>query len=90
MTVKARFYVAEVAKKAYGQGAGYGSVTMQAVTRKTGDNVDWAQATPSGTFTMNVNGAALAVFDALLGKDVSITIDEAIDPPAEPYPPTDG
>lgn len=81
MAVKARFYVAEVSKKAYGAGPGYGSVTMQAVTRKTGDNVDWAQATPSGTFTMNINAAALAFFDGLLGKDVAITIEEAIDPP---------
>lgn len=77
MAVKARFYIAEVGKKAYGGGAGYGSVTMQAVTRKTGDdNVDWAHATPSGQFTMTVHAEALAWFDARIGKDVVILIDD--------------
>lgn len=80
MAVKARFYVAEVNRKAYGASSQpYGEVVMQAVTRKTGDNVDWAQATPSGRFSMNVNGPAMEIFDRLLGKDVSITIDEIPD-----------
>lgn len=81
MAVKARFYVAEVGKKAYGGGAGYGSVVLQAVTRKTDDNTDWAHATPSGQLTMTVHADALARFDALLGKDVYLTIEEVpVDP----------
>lgn len=79
MAVQARFYIAEVGKKAYGGGGGYGSVTMQAVTRKTGDNVDWAHATPSGQFTMTVHADALAWFDARIGKDVSITIQDVVE-----------
>lgn len=77
MAVKARFYIAEVGKKAYGGGAsGFGDVVMQAVTRKTGDNVDWAHATPSGRYQMTVHADALAWFDERLGKDVSITIED--------------
>ena len=77
MAVAARFYVAEVSKKAYGGGGGYGEVVLQAVTRKTGDNVDWASATPSGRLSMSVNAKALAWFDERLGKDVSILIEDA-------------
>lgn len=71
--IKARFYVAEVAKQA---GGAHGRVVLNAVTRKTDDNIDWSVYTPSGSMTMTVNPAALAAFDALLGKDVSISIEE--------------
>lgn len=71
--IKARFYVAEVAKQA---GGAHGRVSLNAVTRKTDDNVDWAVYTPSGTLVMTVNSTALAAFDALLDKDVSLTIEE--------------
>lgn len=74
MAVEARFYVAEVTRRAYNANPTYGDVVLRAITRKTGDNAEWAQATPSGTLTMNVNGDALAVFDALLGKDVRLLI----------------
>lgn len=76
MAIKARFYVTEVAKQA---GGVHGRVVLNAVTRKTDDNVDWSVYTPSGTLTMSVNPSALAVFDALIGKDVSLTIEEITD-----------
>lgn len=75
-TMQARFYVAEVAKRAYGgaPSGGYGEVTLSAVTRQTDDNVSWAHATPSGSLKMTVHAEALAWFDQLLGKDVYLTL----------------
>lgn len=86
MAVKAKFYVAEINKYATAAGNGnhgyaepvpYGQVTLRAVTRKKGDNEQWASATPSGEFKMTVNGPAFPWFESVLGKDVLITIEEA-------------
>jgi hypothetical protein len=84
--IKARFYVASIEKYAtgntrpgYADPAPIGKVVMRPVTRPTDDNVDWASSTPSGEFSMTVNGPALPAFEALLGKDVAITIEAAAD-----------
>jgi hypothetical protein len=81
MAVKAKFYVTEITRRASGSMGGYaepvplGEVIMRPVTGKAG-NEEWASATPSGEFKMVVRGEALNVFERLLGKDVSITIEE--------------
>lgn len=85
MAVKAKFYVAEINKYATASGAGtygfaepvpYGQVTLRAVTRKKGDNEQWASATPSGEIKMTINGPAFPWFEKMLGKDISITFEE--------------
>lgn len=85
--IKARFYVSKFDKQVVGTVDGkprlQGAVTLNAVTRKdTEDNVDWAKYSPSGQITMSVSqeaGGAFETFEALLGKDVSITFDEIQD-----------
>ena len=70
--IAARFYIAKVAREAYGTGTTpYGSVTLRASTR--GDkNKAWAAATPSGEFTMQVHSEAMTVFNDHIGQDVDI------------------
>lgn len=78
MQVKARFYVAQVAKNA-GSFGNHLSVTLLPVTRKTGDNVDWSKYTPSGKIEMTVSAetGAFAWFEERIGKDVSLTFEDA-------------
>jgi hypothetical protein len=78
--VEARFYVAEVTRRAWG-GAPW-SVKLQAVSRGP-ENKVWASATPSGTVTLEIsNEAAARWFDDRLGKgDVAITFTDAPDVP---------
>ena len=81
--IKARFYVAKFEKIAAGNVEGkprfQGFVTLNAVTRKaTEDNIDWAKYSPAGQITMSVSdeaGGAFETFEALLGKDVSLTFE---------------
>jgi len=73
-TVAARFYVAEVHKKAYG-GPGtepQRDVKLQAATRGE-ENKSWAQYTPSGWITMTVNGPAGEWFEENLGRDIAVS-----------------
>lgn len=84
MAVKAKFYVAEINKYATAAGntqgwaepVPYGQVTLRPVTRKKGDNEQWASATPSGEMKMTVNGPAFPWFESMLGKDILITMEE--------------
>lgn len=58
MSVRAKFFVQEVAKTTYG-----GRVRLQAVCRGL-DNKEWASATPSGSVEMTIrNDGALAQFE---------------------------
>lgn len=86
MSIKARFYVAKFDKQVIGRTSAddptpilQALVTMNAVTRKdTEDNIDWAKYSPSGTITLTVSqavGGAYEAFEALLGRDVAITIE---------------
>lgn len=81
MAVKAKFYVTEITRRAASSMGGYaepvplGEVVMRPCVRGE-ENKEWASATPSGEFKMVVRGEALLVFEQLLGKDVSITIEE--------------
>ena len=57
-TVRAKFFVQEIAKTTYG-----GRVRLQAVCRGE-DNKEWASATPSGQIDMTIrNDIALAQFE---------------------------
>ena len=85
MAVRAKFYVAEVTQYAsgssrpgYSDPAPIGRVVMRPATRGT-QNADWASATPSGEFTMTVNGPAFPWFQERIGKDISILLDDAPD-----------
>lgn len=58
MTVRAKFYVEEVARTTYG-----GRVKLRAVSRGE-DNKKWASATPSGELSMTIrNELAVEFFD---------------------------
>lgn len=78
MSVRARFYVSQVAKTA-GQTT---VVSLTAVSRGP-ENKEWAAYTPSGQLTMTLTpkaGAAGDWFAELLGKEVFIDITEADEP----------
>lgn len=79
MAVEARFYVAEITRRAYGgqwaEPAPYGDVVLRPST-KGEQNKDWASATPVGEFKMTVNGPAFPWFDKRLGKDIRILMDD--------------
>jgi hypothetical protein len=87
MAIKARFYVAEFNKRVSGVNVdgtpkSIAQVIMQAVNRKTDDNINWSEYSPSGKFEILLTqkeGGAFETFESLLGKDVSITIEEAVD-----------
>lgn len=74
-TVTARFYVAETTRNA----AGGGKVTLNAVTRKTPDNVEWSKYTPSGRIEMSVypDLPAFAFFEEAMaaGADLALTFE---------------
>lgn len=82
MAVRARFYVATITQHASAALAGYaepapvGEVVMRPVTRGA-DNAEWASATPSGEYRMTVRGSAYPWFAERLGREVSITIEDA-------------
>lgn len=58
MSVRAKFYVTEVAKTTYG-----GRIKLGVVCRGE-DNKEWASATPSGSIEMTIrNDHALAQFE---------------------------
>lgn len=58
MTVRAKFFVSEVAKTTYG-----GRIRLQVVSRGQ-DNKEWASATPSGHIEMTIrNDHAIAQFE---------------------------
>lgn len=71
MSVRARFYIAEITKSAHNPGAS--QVTLSAVSR--GDqNKTWAKATPSGQIKMTINNEpAASWFENRLGEDCDIT-----------------
>lgn len=75
MAVEARLYVSNVGKRPKSGGGFIGEVSMHAATK--GPN-DWSEWTPTATFTLGtLNPKAMAWFDAMLGKDVRVLIDEA-------------
>jgi len=84
MAVEARFYVAEVTKRPIGRMGGYaapvplGEVVLRPATGK--GNEEWASSTPSGEFKMTIRSEALSWFEARLGADVRILLDDV---PAE-------
>lgn len=79
MSVQARFYVAEInqyahqIKDTHAAPAPMGVVKMRPVTRGE-HNRSWASATPSGEFTMTVQGDAFGWFQTRLGEELKITI----------------
>lgn len=81
MAVQARFYVAEInqyasqAQAIYASPAPVGVVKMRPVARGE-HNAEWASSTPSGEFTMTVRGEAFPWFQARLGQEVAITIED--------------
>jgi hypothetical protein len=85
MAVTARFYVAEITRRASAAMSGYaapvplGEVVMRPAY-KDGANKEWASATPSGEFKMTVRGEALPWFEDRLGKNLHITIEDAPEP----------
>jgi hypothetical protein len=81
--VKAKFYVANVAVSSIDEDGNpkMGSVDMQAVTRGAA-NKRWAAYTPSGNFKMQINSSALQWFMKRVGKEVSITLEDAGADPA--------
>ena len=86
MSVQARFFVAEITQFAhlsnYAAPAPAGKVVLRPVTRGE-ENKQWASATPSGEFTMTVQGDAFPWFAERIGKEVSIVLsDIPSDPPS--------
>lgn len=86
MSVRAKFYIAEITQHAtgitrpgYADPAPIGRVVMRPVTRGGDDNADWASSTPSGEFQMTVRGTAFPWFQEHLGRDISITIEEIVE-----------
>lgn len=79
MSVRAKFYVAEVTQFAhlsnYAAPAPAGKVVLRPVTRGE-ENAEWASATPSGEFSMTVQGNAFPWFQERIGKELSITLDD--------------
>ena len=70
MTIRAKFFVTEVAKTTYG-----GRVKLSAVTRGQ-DNKIWASATPSGSIEMSIrNELAIEQFD--VGKEYFVDFSPA-------------
>lgn len=70
-SVTARFYVDAVTKRAYNPG--HVEVVLKAAGRGE-QNKTWAQYTPSGTLTMQINNPpAAAFFEQRLGKDIEMT-----------------
>ena len=83
MSVKAKFFVqgAEHSTGADPENM-QGSVKLQAVCRGA-SNAQWASATPSGQLTMYItNPPAFRYFHDRIGKEVSLTIDDAKNDPA--------
>jgi len=78
MHVTAKFYVSKIIKSAAFDNI---NVELLPVTRKAEDNVDWAKYTPSGKLEMSVTTKTEAAqwFEDMLGKDVSMTFEEAVD-----------
>lgn len=80
MSVRAKFFVAEVAQYAhlsnYAAPVPAGKVVLRPVSRGEA-NKEWASATPSGEFTMTIHGDAFPWFQERIGREVSILIDEA-------------
>jgi hypothetical protein len=52
----------------------YGEVELNAVSRSTDDNVDWAHYTPVGKLTMTVGPEAREWFEAHQGEDVYLDL----------------
>lgn len=74
MAVKCVFYISGVEKRANGVGV----VNAQPVAK--GPYKEWAQYTPSGTLQItSLNHHATDWFLERIGKDVTITIDDATD-----------
>lgn len=79
MAVQARFYIASTTRLAslgYADPKPAGQVRMQAVTRGEANAV-WASSTPHGEMTMTVKSPAFAWFEERIGKEISITLDDA-------------
>lgn len=73
MAVECRFFVSEVGKKPT-NGEAIGTVTLTASTKGPHN---WSQWTPFGEMRLGtLNAEAMAWFDARLGKDLAILIDD--------------
>jgi hypothetical protein len=73
--IQARFYVQSVKQFAGGADANK-EITLQAVTRKTDDNITWSKYTPSGQIVMNVRNDQVT-FE--IGKDYLVSFELADD-----------
>lgn len=85
MSVRAKFYVAEITKRPVGRMGGYaspapvGEVTLRAAGGP--GNEEWASATPAGEMKMTIRTEALDWFETRLGQDIDIAFtDPAPDP----------
>lgn len=77
--MRARFWISTVTRRvgsrdAEGNTPIYGDVELNAVTRSTDDNVEWAHYTPVGKVTMTVHPDAREWFEQHQGRDVFIDI----------------
>jgi hypothetical protein len=76
MSVRAKFYVSEITKRAYNPD--HVTVLLSPVTRGGDDNKEWAAATPSGKVEMQINNPSAAKqFDQWMieKRDIYITFD---------------
>jgi len=79
MSVKAKFYVAQVNQYAslggFAAPAPAGEIILRPVTRGA-ENSMWASATPSGEIKMTIRTEAFGWFQSRLGAEVSITFED--------------
>lgn len=66
MSVRAKFFVQEITRRAYNPGAV--EVTLSAVSRGA-DNKEWAAATPSGSIKMSIQNESAAEAFYQLGDE---------------------
>lgn len=82
MAVKARFWISELTKHGNTDNM---TVLMKPVVRSTGQagdgqNTDWSKYTPSGEIRLSVTAqGAQEWFEARLGKDIAITLEDVED-----------
>lgn len=84
MSVRAKFFIAEVTSTTYGKTEPINKVVLRAAT-SAGGNEEWSKATPVGTIEMTItNDAAFDQFKGHVGEDVDILFEFAAETPPQP------